>query len=382
MKEEQITVVKVSTRKQMNDFIGVPSYIYKDCEQYVPDMEYEIRGFFSPKTNPGMEFSDIQAFVAYRSGKAVGRVAGIINHHANEWWERKNARFSMLEFVDDPEVSKALFDALAEWGREAGMKKLQGPMGISDFDKEGMLVEDFHLTGSMTAYYNPDYYPRHMERLGFRKEVDWLQVRIDIPKEVPAKYARVAQYAREMVGLKVVKVTPHQVLKEGYGEKIFNLLNIAYAPLFGFSPLTPRQIRFYLEKFVPMLDTQLVPIIENDKGELVGIAITLPSLTRALQKSKGRLWPLGWYHLLRSLKWKHEESTEMLLIAIHPEYQGLGVNAMFFDDLIPIYNRCGYKWAETGPQLEDNGRELSQWKPLKPQLVKRRRCFVKEIETK
>jgi GNAT superfamily N-acetyltransferase len=258
------------------------------------------------------------------------------------------------------------------------MKHIQGPLGMTDFDKEGMLVEDFHLTGSMTAIYNPPYYPQHMEALGFEKEVDWLQVRINIPEGVPAKYARVAEYARTNIGLHVRKLNVRQMMGEE-GHKIFDLFNAAYTPIFGFSELSFKQVDSFLKKYVPIVDLNMVPVIENDKGEVVGAAVTMGSLVKALQKAHGRLLPFGWFHLLKALKWKRAESVEMLLIAVRPDYQGLGLNAMFFDNLIPIYNKLGIKWAETGPQLEDNVRELTQWKPLKPEYVKRRRCFVREI---
>jgi len=373
---EEVKVINVSSRQEMNDFIHLPRLIYRECLQYVPDYEPDTRDYFNSKYNPGLAFCDIQPFVAYRGQLPVGRIVGIVNRHANERWKVKNVRFSMVEFIDDPKVSSALFKAVAQWGRSRGMDTLQGPMGISDFDKEGMLVDDFQLTGSMTAYYNPPYYPDHLAKLGFRKEVDWLQIRIEIPSQVPPRYARVAQYAREMIGLKVCKVSAHDVLKGGYGEKIFGLLNEAYAPIFGFTPLTQGQAEDFLQRYVKLLNMQFVPLIENAEGELVGLAVTLPSIVKALQRSHGRLWPTGWWHLLRAMRWNHAESTEMLLVAVRPDYQGLGVNAMFFDDLIPIYNQYGIKWAETGPQLEDNVKELSQWKPLHPQFVKRRRCFT------
>jgi len=376
--KDEIKVVKITRRMEMKDFLRLPEKIYRNIPQYVPDFESDVRGAFSVKTNPGLEFSDIQPFVAYRGKEPVGRIVGIVNRKANKKWQIKNVRFSMIEFIDDHNVSRALIEAVEEWGRGFGMQKIHGPLGMTDFDKEGMLVEDFDLTGSMTAIYNPPYYPQHMEALGFEKEVDWQQIRINIPEEVPARYARVAQYARETIGLRVTKCTRNELRGE-LGQRAFKLFNEAYKPIFGFSELSPKQVDFFLRKYVSLIDMQLIPIIENDKGEIVGAAVTMGSLTKALQKSKGRLLPTGWYHLLRSLKWKNEGSTEMLLIAIRPDYQGLGVNAMFFDDLIPIYNRMGIKWAETGPQLEDNVRELSQWKPLKPTFVKRRRCYVKNI---
>ncbi len=375
----KIDVVKIKCRKELDDFIRLPYYIYKDCEQYVPDLESDIREQLDPKRNPAFEFSDVQPFVAYREGKAVGRIVGIINRKANERWQRSNVRFSLIEFVDDAAVSAALIDAVASWGRSFGMNVMEGPLGVTDFDKEGMLVEDFHLTGTMSTIYNPDYYPRHMEALGFKKEVDWLQIRVNIPATVPARYARTAQYVREQVGLRVIKVTSKDIGKGDYGKKIFSLLNDAYKPIFGFSSLSEKQIDQFVKKYLGLIDKKLIPLVVNEKDELVGVAITMGCLSRAMRKARGRLWPTGWWHLLKALKWRSEESAEMLLIAVRPDYQGMGVNALFFDDLIPIYNEYGFKWAETGPQLEDNVRELSQWKPLKPEFVKRRRCYFKQI---
>lgn len=375
----EVLIKKVDGKQLMNDFIHVPRTIYQNCSQYVPDLDSDVRKLFDIRETPGLEFSDIQPFVAYRNHIPVGRIVGIVNRKANKRWGTHNVRFSMIEFIDDLEVSKALLHTVEEWGKERGMDTLQGPLGITDFDKEGMLVEDFDMLGSMNTIYNPDYYPRHMEALGFEKEVDWLQVHIDIPQETPARYARVAQYAREQIGLRVIKLTDKQIFNEGYGLRVFELLNEAYKPIFGFSALTPRQIERYIHKYLKMVDKQLIPVVLNDKDEVVGVAISMGSLSKSMQKAHGQLLPLGWYHLLKALKWHHEDNAEMLLIAVRPDYQGLGVNAMFFDDLIPIFNKCGFKWAETGPQLEDNVRELSQWKPLHPQFVKRRRCYKKII---
>jgi GNAT superfamily N-acetyltransferase len=375
---EALRIIKVNSSREMSDFIHVTDRIYRDCTQYVPDFESDIRGLFDHRKNPGLEFSDIQPFVAYRGNAPVGRIVGIINRKANEKWNIRNVRFSMIEFIDDPEVSSALIGAVETWGKERGMEKIHGPLGVTDFDKEGMLVEDFNLKGSMTAIYNPPYYPRHMEALGFEKEVDWQQVRIRIPEEVPARYARTAQYAREQIGLTVKKCSKRELLGE-CGQQVFRLFNAAYAPIFGFSELSPRQVNSFLRKYLVLIDTRLIPVVFNKEGEIVGAAVTMASLVEALQKSRGRLLPFGWWHLLRSMKLKHEGCAEMLLVAVRPDYQGLGVNALFFDDLIPVFNKYGFRWAETGPQLEDNIRELTQWKPLKPEFVKRRRCYVKSL---
>ena len=375
----KIQVKKVETKREMNDFVRLPRELYAGCPYYVPDLEMDIRETFDPRKNAGLEFSDIQPFIAYDAdGKAVGRIAGIINHRANEKWKTKNVRFGLIEFIDDPDVSAALLHAVEAWGKERGMEHIQGPMGIFDFDKEGMLVEDFDQLGSMITIYNPPYYPKHLEALGYEKEVDWVQIRIDVPEEVPAKYARVAKLSKEMFGLHVRKLTQKDIA-QGYARKVFELLNQAYAPLFGYTELSDRQIDDYAKRYIPLMDLELVPIIENEAGELIGVAITMTSLSHALQKSEGRLLPFGWFHLVRALKWKRDEKAELFLIAVRPDYQGLGVNALVFDDLIPIYNKLHIRWAETGPQLETNVKELSQWKPLNPSFTKRRRCYTKRI---
>ena len=376
----KVKVVKADTKKTMDDFVALPRYIYKDCAQYVPDLDMDVRATFDPKKNAGLEFSDIQPFVAYDDdGRCVGRIAAIINRRANERWDVKTVRFGMIEFIDDINVSQALLNAVEEWGRTHGMNSVQGPMGISDFDKEGMLVNDFNLMGSMISIYNPPYYPRHMEQLGFVKEVDWVSFHIDVPKVVPEKFARVTSLVQKRFGLTFKKMTKDDLLAGGYGKKIFELLNIAYAPLFGFSELSNRQIEDFLKQYIPIVDTRLFTGVEDCDGRLVGIAITTHSLSQAMHKSRGKLLPLGWFHLLRSLRWKHEGVVDLMLIAVHPDYQGMGVNALFFADLIPIYNEYGITLAETGPQLEDNLKELSQWKTLNPRTVKRRRCYQKEL---
>ncbi len=374
-----ISVKEISNKREMQDFIRVVDSIYRDCPQYVPDLEKDIYELFDPKKNSGLAFTDIKAWVAYIGNKPVGRIVGLINHRANERWDTKAARFSMIEFIDDKEVPAALLDTVAQWGAEKGMNRLQGPMGITDFDKEGMLVEDFDLASSTNTIYNHDYYPRHLEALGFQKEVDWIQIRIDIPQKVPDRYARTAQYVKEEMGMRVVKLTNREIAKGGYGRQMFQLLNEAYQPIFGFCELTSEQIDEFVEKYLKLIDLQLIPVVFDEKGDMVGVAVTMGSLTQAMQRSHGRLWPLGWWHLLKSRFLQHEDHADMLLVAVRPDYQGMGVNALFFDDLIPIYNKYGFRWAETGPQLEDNMRELTQWKPLKPKTVKRRRCYYKTI---
>lgn len=377
----KIEIRKVSTNKEMDDFIHVVDHIYKGCEQYVPDLESGIRDTFNPQKNDGLKFTKLQPFVAYKNGEPAGRILGIINQRSNKKWNVENVRFSMIEFIDDEDVSRGLLKAVERWGIENDMDAIQGPLGITDYDKEGMLIEDFDKIGSISMTYNPEYYPRHMELMGYRKQIDWVQVHIDIPKETPAKYARVAEYCRTAMGLRVIKTTNKALLGE-LGQEAFRVFNAAYSGIFGFTEFTPEQAYEVIDKYIRMIDKDLLPIIVDSDNKVVGLAVTMGSISKAMQKAKGRLLPFGWYHLLKALYWKHEDNAEMLLIAVRPDYQGLGVNAMFFDDLIPIYNRKGFKWAETGPQLEDNIRELTQWKPLNPKFVKRRRCYIKELRSK
>lgn len=374
-----LKVVSVHERGVMRDFIEFPKKLYADCAQFVPDMDSDIRSMFDPSKNSGLAFTDVEGFVAYRDGEPVGRVAGIINRHANEKWNVNAVRFGYLDFIDDPEVSKKLLDTVSEWGKGKGMDKIEGPLGITDYDKEGMLVSDFDKLNSMVTYYNYPYYPQHMDRLGYKKAVDWLSIRVAVPKETPAKYARVAKLAPEMFGVHVRILTKKEV-KDGYIFKIFDLLNASFSPLFGFSPFTQGQAKEFMNMYLPLVSMDMIPVVENDKGELISIAVTIGSLSNALRKADGKLWPTGWYHLLKALKWKHEDTVDLLLIAVRPDMQGMGITAMLFDKLIPTYNKYGYKWAETGPQLEDNFKELSQWKYLDPEFIKRRRCYVKDIQ--
>ena len=374
-----VCIKSVSTRKDLEEFIKFPITLYAGNGQFVPEMANDVRDSFNPDKNHGLSFTEVQAFIAERDGKVVGRIAGIINSRANKKWNSSVVRFGYIDFIDDLEVSKALLDTVVEWGRERGMTEIHGPLGITDFDKEGMLVEDFDRMGSMIDIYNYPYYPKHMEAHGYSKITDWVQIRVEIPSEVPQRYARVAKLSSEMYGLKVRKVTLQEAYN-GEGRRVFDLMNQAYAPLFGYSSFTPNQVDYFLKMYLPVADMELIPLVENDKGELVAAAVTMASMSKALQKSKGKLFPVGWWHMFKALKLKHEDTVNMMLIAVRPDMQGLGVNALIFNDLIPVYNKKGYKYAETGPQLEDNVKELSQWKPLNPEILKRRRCYGMKID--
>lgn len=375
------SVETVQTKRQMNDFLALPKKIYKDNPYYVPDIESDVRGWFDPKHNPGLKHCEIAPFVAYNEkGEVVGRIVGFINHNANQIWKCKCVRFSWIEFVDDADVSGALLKAVEDWGRSKGMEAVQGPLGISDYEKEGMLIEDFDKLGSAVTIYNPSYYPEHMTLHGYGKEVDWVQMRVEVPQDVPERFVRVHRIVTNMYGLKVRKLTPHEVQKEGYGHKIFKLFNSAYSNLFGYTPYSDEEADAFISQYINMLDLRMLPMVEDSEGNLVSCCVTMPSISKAMQKAGGKLFPFGWYHLLRALKYKRDEVVELLLIAVHPDWQAMGINALLFVDLIPIFNEMGFRWAETGPMLEDNSKVLSQWKVFNHIEHKRRRCFSKKIK--
>ena len=326
------------------------------------------------------EFVSIMPCLDMRDGRVVGRVAAIINHRANEKWQKKEVRFGWIDFVDDVEVSRALIDTVKAWGRERGMTEIVGPLGFTDMDAEGMLVEGFDQLSTMATIYNYPYYPRHMEALGLVKVADWIEMKLYVPEQIPDKYLRVADIIRRKYDLRVRKITSKRdVVRSGQAHEIFRLINEAYAPLFGYSQMTERQIDQYVKMYIPILDLRMVTLVETAEGELVAVGISMPSLSRALQQARGRLLPFGWFYLLRALLWRKPKILDLLLVAVKPEYQNKGVNALLFTDLIPVYQQMGFEYGETNPELEANDKVQSQWQYLRTEQHKRRRCYGADL---
>jgi GNAT superfamily N-acetyltransferase len=373
-----IKVIKVQSKKEMKMFISFPHTLYQKYDNYVPDLDSDVEDFFNPKKNRNLAYADVQPFLAMRDGEVVGRIAGVVSHKSNSTWNKRIVRFTYIEFIDDLDVSKALLDTVAEWGKSFGMNEIQGPMGIIDFDKEGMLIEDFDLPGCFMEFWNPPYYKSHMEQLGFKKGADWLQIRFEVPEQIPPRFQRVADYSKQEFGVHVVRKTKKEIT-QGYSHKIFKLLNESFAQLYGFAPFSEEQAEEVLARFLPFLDMDMVPIVEDNKGELVGIAVTCRDFSDGIKKTHGKLLPFGWLHLLKAIKLGKQDKAQLMIIGIRPDMQGMGVNATIFAHLIPVYHKLGIKWCETNPQLDTNVRELSQWKPLNPKTVKRRRCWQKGI---
>ena len=375
-----VEIKKVETKSDLKKFIRFNYNLYKNNAYSVPDLYEDMLDTFSPKNNPAFEFCEAEYFLALRNGEIVGRVAAIINNRSNNTWNQKVVRFGWIDFIDDKEVSRALIDTVKAWGKERGMNELQGPLGFTDMDAEGTLIEGFDQLSTIATIYNYPYYPEHFEALGMEKAVDWVEKKIYIPEAIPEKHARISKIIQERYNLHIRKLKSRKEVKENnLGHRIFELINEAYAPLFGYSRMTDRQIDNYVNMYIPLLDLRMVTLIENENNEIVCVGISMSSLSRAMQKAKGKLFPFGWFHLAKALKWKHDKVLDLLLVAVRPDYQGKGVNALLFTDLIPIYQQMGFEYAESNPELEINEKVQSQWQYFKTEQHKRRRCYKANI---
>ena len=309
----------------------------------------------------------------------MGRIGVIINHKANESWNERNARFGFVDFIDDEEVVDALFGAAESWARSRGMDKIHGPLGFTDFDHEGMLVEGFDQIGTLSTIYNYPYYMDHMVRLGYVKDQDWIEFLITIPKEMPERFQRASEIVKKRSGIYTKQLQSKKDVMP-YAREIFRLLNHAYKELYGFVELTDKQIDYYVDMYIPLLRLEfLTLVIRHEDNKLVGVGIGLPSIAKALQKAKGRFIPTGWYHLYNALKGKGNNVLDLMLVAVDPEYQGKGLNALMFNEFIPAANRLGFEYAESNPELEVNNKVHSMWNGLETRQHKRRRAFIKNL---
>ena len=378
-----IQIKRVETKKDLKDFIEFHYDLYEGNQYDAPNLYSDELKTLSRDKNAAFDFCEAEYFLALKEGKVVGRVAAIINNKANEKWEKKDVRFGWIDFIDDIEVSRALLQAVEDYGKEKGMDSVVGPLGFTDMDPEGMLTWGFDQLGTMATIYNYEYYPQHMEKLGgWEKDNDYVEYRLDVTETAPEKYTKIAEMVEKRYNLHVRKLTKKEIFEGGYGKKLFDLINVTYSHLYGFSELTDRQIDQYVKMYFPLADLGLITVVEdgNKDNQLVGLAITIPSLTRALQKChRGRLFPFGWWHLLRAIKFHKTEVVDLLLIGVLPEYRSKGANSLVFADLIPRYVKYGFKWGETHVEMETNESVQSQWGPLDPTMHKKRRCYRKAI---
>lgn len=378
-----IQIKRVETKKDLKRFIEFHYDLYKGNPYDVPNLYSDEVNTLSKDKNAAFDFCEAEYYLALKEGKIVGRVAAIINHKANEKWKKKDVRFGWIDFIDDIEVSRALFKAVEEYGRKKGMNDIVGPLGFTDMDPEGMLTWGFDKLGTMATIYNYEYYPQHMEKLGgWEKDNDYVEYYLVVPEKSPEKYTKIAEMVEKRYNLHVRKLTKKDIFQGGYGKKLFDLINLTYSDLYGFSELTDRQIDQYVKMYFPLADLNLVTVIEdgNKDNQLAGLGITIPSLSHALQKCRrGRLFPFGWWHLLRAIKFHKTDGVDLLLMGFLPEYRSKGANALLFADLIPRYVNYGFKWGETQVEMESNEGVQSQWGPLDPINHKKRRCYRRSL---
>lgn len=380
-----IVIRTASTKSEMKKFVRFNWELYKDCPYAVPDFLEDTLDTFNPKKNPALKFCEVQCFTAHIGDRMVGRVAAIINHRANEHWKEKHVRFGWIDFIDDIRVTKALLDTVEKWGRERGMDTIVGPLGFTDMDLEGMLTDGFDQLSTMNSIYNYPYYPEHMRKLGYEKEVGWVERKVFVPKKGHEaqieKYFKIAEMVKKRYGFRLRKFNSKKEIREGgYIQKVLDVVNRSYANLYGYCELDPEQMETYADQYLQYLDKRYLSVVETAEGEVIGMGICITSLSRAIQKAKAKLFPFGWWHMAKALWFnKHPQVLDMLLVGVVPEYQDKGANALIFADIIPLTIQDNYEWAETHHQLEDNAASQSQWKYLECEIHKRRCAFKKAL---
>lgn len=385
-----IRVVEISGRKALQKFVQFQRELYKGEPNFVPPMLQDELNSYDAHVNPAFEFCEAVFYMAYRGQEPVGRVAGIINHRFNEEHDQHQCRFGYCDFVDDREVSRALLDAVAAWGKAKGMNTLEGPLAMTDLDFEGCLVEGYDRLATFAGVYNYPYYREHYEAYGMRPEAFWNEYRMEMIDYIPEKHLRVADMVRRRYGLKVLKITDRKVIVPRYGQRIFDLLNVAYGQLYGFSQLTQRQIDYYIQLWLKQVRLDLVRLVVDEDDQLVAFGVACPSLSKAQQRARGRMWPLGWLHLARAMYLTRNsfwgrllhggtDTVDLLLVAVRPDMQGKGVNALLFTDLIPQFMAHGYRYVETNHELDTNNKVQNQWLMFNPDRHKRSCTFAKEI---
>lgn len=372
----RIQVVPVRGRKMLRQFIDFPIKLYKGCDKWVPSFEDDEYKSLGDK-NPSLSFCDRELYLALEDKRIVGRVAAIINHNADKKWNERTVRFGWIDFVEDFEVAKALIDKVIEWGRERGAEKIKGPLGFTDMDREGLLVEGFENESPFTVIYNFPYYGEYLERMGFTKDADWTQRYVELPDEIPPMF-QYANLVEKRYGIRIY--TARTVAKMAKrGREMFHVLNDAFAPLYEYSKLSEEQIDGYVKQYVPVMNKDLVAFVVNDKDELVGFTVTMPHISAAVRKAKGRIFPFGWMHLLPALNPRRNDTVEALLIGVLPEYQAKGAAMLMFKHLHENYIRLGIKRMLLNPQLEDNHKVQSLFGVYDPKPYQRRRSYVKDI---
>jgi len=376
---QALEIRPIQTKLGIRRFINFANDLYEDCPYYCPPVFLDEKHTFSPKKNPSLDVSEIQLWMAYRNNQPVGRIAAFINTVANARWNVKKVRFGWMDFIDDEEVSKALLDTVAAWGRKRGMTEMNGPVGLTDWDHEGLLIEGYEYLAPMASLYNYPYYVRHLENYGLKKETDWIEYQITPPDAVPERVHRLSQIVAQRFHLHVADIHSCRELSKKYGMQFMDVLDQAYQKLYNYQPMTPRQKQHYRDMYFPLINFDFIAIVVNEQDEVVGVGVGMPDIAMALRRTRGMLLPFGWIRLLRALKAKHFDAFDLLLIAVRPDYEDKGVHSLIFDKIIPSFKKYKVKRVETTSMLESNHRVLSIFEDYQHFQHKRRRAYVMEI---
>lgn len=377
--KKSVTVREVVTKKDLWRWVRFPNRLYKRNPFFVPFLESDEFNTFSgsEEKNPAYAFCETKLFLAYKNGKIVGRIAGLINHAYNKKWNKNAIRFTRFDFIDDYEVSAALFESVTAWGKEKGHTEIMGPIGFTDLDHEGMLVEGFDELNMSITFYNYPYYQVHMERLGLVKDTDWIEFKISVPSEPIERIDRMFRHVSGRGNYEIVTYRDRKVLqKEAF--EAFELIDSAYSKLYGTVPLTEAVIKKTIEDYIPLVNMKYICAVKDAEGRIVAFGILIPSIAKALKKSNGKIFPLGIFRLLRALKFKND-TLEMFLVAVDPELQAHGIPILIINTLLSVLIKNKVKYCETGPMLETNGAVHSLWSTFEKRQHKRRRCYIKSI---
>jgi len=372
-----LQVNEITTVKELKSFIQFPFELYRGNPYWVPALQFDELNTLRRDKNPAFEHCEARYWLAYRGGRIVGRVAAILNRKHIEKWEQRYMRFGWIDFIDDPRVSEALMLRVETWAKDTGMTAVHGPLGFTDLDREGMLVEGFDELSTLATIYNHPYYPHHMEKLGYAKDTDWVEYEFSVPPEPNETIARIADISMRRCKLKILELRHKKELLP-YAKELFKLLDDEYKHLYGTVPLTEKQIENYVNQYFGFVTPDFVPMIMDQNNRMVAFGIIMPSLSLALQKAKGQLFPFGFFHLLRALK--KNDRADLYLVAVRSEYQGKGVNAILMNKMHGVFNRLGIKKIESNPELETNQNVQGQWKHYEKRQHKRRRVFIKHFQ--
>ena len=375
-----IEIRPVRTRSELKKFVNFPEKLYRHNPYYVPPLVFDQLDTLDQKKGAAQEFCDSELYLAYKDGELAGRVAAIVNHRANEQWNHKEVRFGWYDFIEDKEVAQALMDKVYEFGRKFQMESVVGPLGFTDFDPEGMLVEGYDQLSTMALIYNFPYYNDYLNEMGFGKDADWIEYIVTVPEEMPERWPRLSAIIEQRANVHVRQLTRKIIRKEDYGHKVFRCINECYKDLYNFTVLPDHMAEKYLGFYLSILDLRFLSMVENDKGELVAFGISMPSIVKALQKTRGKLFPFGWWPLLKAMFVKHDEMAELLLIGVRPDYQNSGVNSLVFMDMFRKFHALGIKHCESNAVLETNLKNQAQFREFNPVSKKRRRSYDKKLE--